>query len=466
MNSSTMMTSPSLHHVVLVAVVQVLGSQRRVHVVHQRDVGGVVQARAFGDQTGARQDQFGVLVALLGQVDLSPLLVDGEVAGIDHAFARAHVGFADLQLQHRHDGVDAHVQLGVVFGLAADDQRGARLVDQDGVDLVDDREVQLALHAVGHVGDHVVAQVVEAVLVVGAVGDVGGVGGLLLVALHAGHVDADGQAKERVEPPHPLGVAARQIVVDGDEVHAQPRQRIQVHRQRGHQRLAFAGAHLGDLALMQRDATDELYVEVTHLQRALAAFTHDSESFGQQVVERFALGYAGLELLGLGAQRGVVQLLEARLQCIDLRQGTAVLLEQPVVAAAEDGGKKLHAVEFCVRAERGGRSGTAAITKRWTPGPRDVGTRATGAIGAKRGRKPGRYEADDSSGRRSRPRATRGRSQRLPKRNRAGSCGTPPSSTSKCRCGPVERPELPTSASFWPRLTTSPLRTSTFDVCA
>ena len=41
-----------LHHVVLVAVVQVVGAQRRVHVVHQRDVGRVVQARAFGQQAG------------------------------------------------------------------------------------------------------------------------------------------------------------------------------------------------------------------------------------------------------------------------------------------------------------------------------------------------------------------------------------------------------------------------------
>ena len=85
----------------------------------------------------------------------------------------------------RHHGVDAHVQLGVVLGLAADDQRRARLVDQDRVDLVDDGVVQPARHAVGHLVDHVVAQVVEAELVVRAVGDVGGVGGLLLLALHA-----------------------------------------------------------------------------------------------------------------------------------------------------------------------------------------------------------------------------------------------------------------------------------------
>ena len=62
-----------------------------------------------------------------------------------------------------------------VLGRSRDDERRARLVDQDGVDLVDDRVVQLALHVVLEPQLHVVAQVVEAELVVRAVGDVGAV---------------------------------------------------------------------------------------------------------------------------------------------------------------------------------------------------------------------------------------------------------------------------------------------------
>jgi hypothetical protein len=38
--------------------------------------------------------------------------------------------------------------------------------------------------------------------------------------------------------------------------------------------------------------------------------------------------------------------------------------------------------------------------------------------------------------------------------------------TSKCRCGPVERPVEPTSAIRWPCLTMSPAFTSSFDACA
>ena len=58
------------------------------------------------------------------------------------------------------------------FGRAADDERSARLVDEDRVDFVDDGVVEFALHAVGEVRRHVVAQVVEACLVVRHIGDV------------------------------------------------------------------------------------------------------------------------------------------------------------------------------------------------------------------------------------------------------------------------------------------------------
>ena len=62
-----------------------------------------------------------------------------------------------------------------------DDERRPRFVDQDAVDLVDDREVVAALHVVREVELHVVAQVVEAELVVRAVGDVAAVGDLPLL---------------------------------------------------------------------------------------------------------------------------------------------------------------------------------------------------------------------------------------------------------------------------------------------
>jgi hypothetical protein len=47
----------------------------------------------------------------------------------------------DVLLQARRDAGELQVPALVLLGRPADDQRRARLVDQDGVDLVDDREV-------------------------------------------------------------------------------------------------------------------------------------------------------------------------------------------------------------------------------------------------------------------------------------------------------------------------------------
>src|SRR5690606_28547252 len=71
--------------------------------------------------------------------------------------------------QRRH-GVHAHVQFGVVLGLARNDERRAGLVDQDRIDLVDNGIGKPALTAVFGAVFHVVAQVIEAVFIVGAVG--------------------------------------------------------------------------------------------------------------------------------------------------------------------------------------------------------------------------------------------------------------------------------------------------------
>mmetsp|Transcript_12872 Transcript_12872/g.30273 ORF Transcript_12872/g.30273 Transcript_12872/m.30273 type:complete len:931 (-) Transcript_12872:212-3004(-) len=330
-----------LHDVVLVPVVDMVGPQRCIQVMHQRDVGCVVEARPFSDQARLAEQALGVLVALFREMDLMRLLVHREVARLDDAFAGARVEFADLLFQVRDDGVDLQIDVRVVVGLARDDQRRARLVDQDGVHLVDDGVGQSALHTVGRLVDHVVAQIVEAVLVVGAVGHVGRIGGLLLLAGHLRQVDAHRQAQEVVQLAHPLGVAPREVVVHRDDMDALARQRVQVDRQRRHQGLAFAGAHLGHFAGIEHHAANQLHIEVAHLERPLAALAADRKRLGQDVVHAGATSDALLEGSRLGAQFVVGQSLVLRLQRIDLLHGAAVLLEQALVAATENRGEKL-----------------------------------------------------------------------------------------------------------------------------
>ena len=126
--------------------------------------------------------------------------------------------------------------------------------------------------------------------------------------------DADAQAQELVDRPHPLGVAAREIIVDGDDVDAAPFERARVDRQRRDERLAFAGLHLGDASLVEHLTAHDLHVEVTHAERALAGLAHDREDLGQHRVERFALLEPALELRRLGLQLGVGERRHLRLR--------------------------------------------------------------------------------------------------------------------------------------------------------
>ena len=316
-----------LHHVMLVAEIQRVGTQRSVDVVHQHDVGGVVQAAAGLQQSHLGEDVLDLFMPGFGQQHLARFLVDRVVA----------LGFLVLLPdQPRRHQVDLLVQGGVFFRLPGNDQRRARLVDQDRVDFVDDAEGQRTLHLLLHLVDHVVAQVVEAVFVVGAVGDVGGVRGLLLIVRHLRQVDAGGEAEKAVQPPHRFRVAAGQVVVHRHHVHALAGQRVQIGGQRRHQRLALAGAHLGDLAVVQYHAADHLDVEMAHAEHPLRRFAHHGEGFRQQLVERFAVFEPRLEFGGLAGQLGIGQFLHRRFQRIDRFHLLQVLFDQPVVAAAED----------------------------------------------------------------------------------------------------------------------------------
>ena len=265
-----------LDDIVLVPLEQQVRLQRLVDVMDHGDVLGVVEI-AIGQQARRLEQLAHMLVALFGQRHLAGLFVQVVV----FLFQRAH---------HRIDGA---VHLGLVFGGTGNDQRRARLVDQDGVHFVDDGEGVAALgHGVQRVF-HVVAQIVEAELVVGAVGDVGGIGGLALAVVQAMDDAAHAHAQETVDLAHPFAVALGQIVVDRHHMHAVAGQRIEIDGQGGDQGLAFAGLHLGDVALVQHHAAHQLHVEMALAQGALGRLAHHREGFRQQVVQGLALLPAG-----------------------------------------------------------------------------------------------------------------------------------------------------------------------------
>ena len=140
-----------LDDVLLVALEQFLGLERRLKLMHEvlRDlVVHVLHAERPFDRFDAG----------IGGSDRALLLVDVVM---------------DVALQPTDDRCELIVDLGGIGDAARDDERCARLVDEDRVDLVDDAEVETALHLIGPRHRHVVAQIVEAELVVRAIRDVG-----------------------------------------------------------------------------------------------------------------------------------------------------------------------------------------------------------------------------------------------------------------------------------------------------
>ncbi len=100
----------------------------------------------------------------------------------------------------------------------------------------------------------------------------------------------------------PLAVALGQHVVERGQVAPAPLERVEVQRQGGHQGLAFAGRHFGDVAQVQHHAADQLNVvrDFHPLERhagghpalahiALTGLFDRREGLGQNVVQSLAL---------------------------------------------------------------------------------------------------------------------------------------------------------------------------------
>ena len=184
-----------------------------------------------------------------------------------------------------------------------------------------------ALNTLLGAGNHVVAQIIETELGVGAVRDVGLVGWALQLERHVVLEQTDGHAQVLIDAAHPLGVALGKVIVDSNDVHALAGNSVEIAGQRGDEGLAFAGLHLGDVALVQRHCADELYIKVTHAHSALGSFAHGGKGLGEHVVERLAVGIALTELIGLGAELLLGHLLKLGLKTVDLVDDLVVALE-------------------------------------------------------------------------------------------------------------------------------------------
>ena len=285
--------------------------------------------------------RLGAFLAVRSQGSGLGLLID-DVVVLDVVLLLLGIDLLDAQAgKLRREAVSDLIQLGGLFALTRNDERRARLIDQDGVHLIDDGECMVALHHGVLVDGHIVAQIVEAELVVRAVGDVGGVHRLAGLRRYLVDNEADLEAEETVHLAHPLAVALGEVVVDGDDVYALAGQCVQVGGQGGYEGLAFAGLHLRDTALMQHDAADDLYAVMAHTEHTPCSLTAGGECLRQKLVERFAVLVALFEFVGLGAQLVIGQFFELLLECVHFIRNGVDLFQLVRRVRAENLGQKI-----------------------------------------------------------------------------------------------------------------------------
>jgi hypothetical protein len=230
------------------------------HVVLQMlDLVGFLLVEEVGAEVAELADN--LLDGRLAGAETPGLL--GDVAFLADALAGLLVGAALQRGQLLGDLVGLHILRGIIPGRAGDDQRSPGFVDEDRVDLVHDAEIALLLHLFLGGQFHVVAEVVEAELTVGAVDDIAVVGGHLQFGrLHVERVDGpdvDAELVERGEDP--VAVALDVVVRHGDHVALHAFEHGEEAGQRSDDRLALPGLHLGDLAFAEHRAADELHIE-------------------------------------------------------------------------------------------------------------------------------------------------------------------------------------------------------------
>ena len=210
------------------------------------------------------QQLFDFFPAVVADRYVAVLFIHHVIPGHDLRLARRGIDFFTL-FKLGDNPIYLVILVGGLFTRARNDKRGPGVVDQDGIDLVDNREVVHALHAVPQIELHVVAQIVETEFVVRAIGHVGRVSGAALLVIKVVHNHAHRQAEKAVQFSHPLRVALSQVIIDGHDMDAASAQGVQIHRKSGDQCFALAGLHLRDRTFVQHHAADQLHVKMPHV---------------------------------------------------------------------------------------------------------------------------------------------------------------------------------------------------------
>ena len=264
-----------------------MGLDGLIDVVHE---GGVVGVHKVLDL----EIGLGLAYAAGGDGGRMALFID-DIVGLDLVLALFIIDLDDGDMaEGAGEIVGAAVKVGALVALTRDDKGGPGLVDKYRVDLVDDGEEVAALDLLFFIYGHVVPEVIEADLVVGAVGYVAGIGLAALLWGQAVDEDAAAEAHEAIDLAHQLALVFGQIVVDRDDVDTLSAEGVKIGRKGGRKGLALAGLHFGYAPLVQDDAADQLDMEGILAEDPAAGLAEGGKGLGQDIVEGLSAVQPGL----------------------------------------------------------------------------------------------------------------------------------------------------------------------------
>ena len=272
------------NNIITVFLEQNMGAQRIGDVMHKRDILNVVNRGVFFQKAVFNKQFFHMLIAVIRQIDGFGFLVQ----------------FVIVFAQLRNQFINADIEVGAVFQRPGNNQRGARLVNENAVHLINNGKAVAALAHIGARIFHIVAQIIKTQLIIGGIGNVCRISAFARFIIHIMDNTADAQPQSLMHDTHPIGIALGEIIIDRHHMHGAARQGVQITRQSGDQCFAFAGFHFRNGAIMQHHAANHLHIIMALAQSAARRFAHRGKGFFKNIVKRFTIGEAGFELLRFG----------------------------------------------------------------------------------------------------------------------------------------------------------------------
>ena len=163
------------HNIIAVFLKQNMGAQSVGDMMHKADILNVVNRAALLQKAVFDQQLFHMLIAVISQIDGFGFLVQLII----------------FRRQERQHFINADIEVGAVFKRAGDNQRRARLINQNTVNLIDNGEAVAALaHFCARIF-HIVAQIIKAQLIIGGIGDVGRISDFTRLIIHIMHNATD-----------------------------------------------------------------------------------------------------------------------------------------------------------------------------------------------------------------------------------------------------------------------------------